>query len=367
MLKFLGKRELLDSVSSYDGIILYGVGKRLVAFFDAFKDNEILSRVLYCVDKDEKKIGVNIVLKKKAYEVRSFNSLFNEKRHVLVIITPAAYADIVQEFKKCECLNNIDYISFSLLGAFDVEYEAMHKSIPADIKKTKEPIIPKVIHYCWFGKNPIPEKYLRWMDSWSKYCPDYEIKLWNEDNYDVTKNKYMYEAYKAKKWGFVPDYARLDIIYNEGGVYFDTDVELIANIDDLLYQKGFAGFESDSYVAFGLGFGAVKGLPIIKELRDSYDSMSFIGADGSTSKIASPVYQTDVLKKHGLVCNGEYQTVADITLFPQKMFSPKSCGLRVIKTVPYTKSIHHYDGSWLDDDAKRIQMANEDFAKTLLS
>ena len=133
----------------------------------------------------------------------------------------------------------------------------------------------KKIHYCWFGGTEIPDKYKSWMESWERFCPDYEIIQWNEDNYDVSKNKYMFQAYSEKKWAFVPDYARLDIIYNHGGIYLDTDVEIIKNFDDLLYTKGFAGFESNDYVAFGLGFGAMKNLPIIKELRDMYDDIEF--------------------------------------------------------------------------------------------
>ena len=102
-------------------------------------------------------------------------------------------------------------------------------------------MIPKKIHYCWFGGNPLPELAIRCIESWKKYCPDYEIIRWDESNYDVTKNKYMYQAYENKRWGFVPDYARLDIIYNYGGIYLDTDVELLNSLDDLLDQKCFLG------------------------------------------------------------------------------------------------------------------------------
>ena len=138
-------------------------------------------------------------------------------------------------------------------------------------------MIPKKIHYCWFGGNPLPELAQKCIASWKKYCPDYEIIEWNETNYDITKNNYMNQAYENKRWGFVPDYARLDIIYTHGGIYLDTDVELIKPIDELLTLKAFAGVEQNSeYVALGLGFGAEKEHPTIKALRDYYDTLSFV-------------------------------------------------------------------------------------------
>ena len=105
-------------------------------------------------------------------------------------------------------------------------------------------MIPKKIHYCWVGGNSKPPLVKKCIQSWKKYCPDYEIIEWNESNYDISKNIYMKQAYEAKKWAFVTDYMRLDIIYEHGGIYLDTDVELIKNIDDLLSNEAFAGIES---------------------------------------------------------------------------------------------------------------------------
>ena len=127
-------------------------------------------------------------------------------------------------------------------------------------------MIPKIIHYCWFGNGPIPEKDKKCINSWKKYCSDYKIIQWNEKNYDITKNKYMNQAYQQKKWGFVPDYARLDIIYTYGGIYLDTDVEIIKSFDSLLSNRGFAGFERPDYVNLGLGFGAEAENIIIKKM-----------------------------------------------------------------------------------------------------
>ena len=136
-------------------------------------------------------------------------------------------------------------------------------------------MIPKVIHYFWFGEQPLTDLAKKCIDSWKKYCPDYEIKLWNEQNYDISKNQYMLQTYKSKKYGFTVDFARLDIIYTYGGIYLDTDVELLKSLDDILNDKCFMGFESNENVALGLGFGAEAGNEIIYSLMHVYDDLNF--------------------------------------------------------------------------------------------
>ena len=153
-------------------------------------------------------------------------------------------------------------------------------------------MIPKIIHYCWVGRSPKPESVLYCIESWRKYCPDYTIIEWNEDNYDFTKNKYMKQAYEKRKWGFVPDYARLDIVYNYGGIYLDTDVEIISNIDHLLDNVAFMGFENTGdgkyFVNCGQGFGAVPNNEVIGLMRDNYDDLEFIKKDGTLNMLPSP-------------------------------------------------------------------------------
>lgn len=213
--------------------------------------------------------------------------------------------------------------------------------------------IPKVIHYCWFGGNPIPEKDQACIDSWKKYCPDYKICRWDESNYDITKNQYMYEAYKAKKWGFVPDYARLDIIYNHGGIYLDTDVELIKNLDDLLENEAFVGYEDDEHINFGLGFGAVKNHEGIKQIMSNYDEIRFINDDGTLNTVASPTVNSDFFKQKGAVLNGELQTFLGITMYPVDYFCPMDFNTGLLKLTENTYSIHRFHMSWVDPDLKR--------------
>lgn len=215
-------------------------------------------------------------------------------------------------------------------------------------------MIPKVIHYCWVGGNPLPELAQKCINSWRKYCPDYEIKEWNESNYDFSKNKYMADAYKEKKWGFVPDYARFDIIYTFGGIYLDTDVEIIKPLDDLLDNKAILGFESKENVAAGLIIAGEKGIPLFKEMYEQYESLSFYNPDGTLNLTPSPFYSTQVLLQHGLKQNNELQKIDDVTIYPTEYFCPKSIKTRLIQTTENSYTIHHYDGSWVTGATRKL-------------
>lgn len=213
--------------------------------------------------------------------------------------------------------------------------------------------IPKKIHYCWFGGASIPEKDQKCIDSWSKFCPDYEIIRWDESNYDLGKNVYMREAYEAKKWGFVPDYARLDIVNTEGGIYLDTDVEIIKPFDDLLAMGLFCGFESKDKVAFGLGFGAEPGHPFLRRLLASYEDIHFVNEDGSLNMLPSPEIQTPVLVDDGLALDGSYQILTDdVHVLPIDWLCPQSFLTGKITITPNTHSIHHYAMSWASESRK---------------
>ena len=214
-------------------------------------------------------------------------------------------------------------------------------------------MIPKKIHYCWLGGNPLPESAKRCIQSWKKYCPDYEIIEWNESNYDFSKNLYMKEALEAKKWGFVPDYARLDIIYEHGGIYLDVDVEIVKSYDDLLKYSGFAGFETFEFINLGQGFGAEKGNSLIGKLLDSYKQLRFVKENGELNLIASPELNTDTLEQLGIVRNGEFQKIDNFAFLPSDYLCPKSFNDGVIRMTENTYSIHHFDASWFTAEQQR--------------
>ena len=218
-------------------------------------------------------------------------------------------------------------------------------------------MIPKKIHYFWIGGNPKPESVLYCIDSWKKHCPDYEIVEWNETNYDFTKNEYMRQAYKAKKWAFVTDYARLDIIYKYGGIYLDTDVELIKPLDSVLDYTGFMGFdqtmEKDHYVATGLGFGMEPGNLIIQEMMLDYETVKGTGEDEAIKYVPCPYLNTQVLRRHGLENEDRDQMIENIMIFASDVFCPKSYNTLRLHITERTISIHHFDGTWQDSKGRR--------------
>lgn len=354
MLKIGNFQQFLEAADKAAGIICFGAGRRMAKAVDMLKGTAAMEKVVCVIDNDCKKQGKSVELGSRTVKICSMDILDKYSADLyIILITCAQELNIISFFQKDDVLEKYDYYCMRHFELFKMEENAMQKRIPKNLKLEEKPIIPKTIHYCWFGGKPLPDRYKYWMESWHKFCPDYRIIEWNESNYDVTKNKYMLQAYENQKWGFVPDYARLDIIYEHGGIYLDTDVELVASLDELLYQKGYAGFESERHVAFGLGFGAIPKLKIIKEMRDSYNDMRFVREDGSLNMTASPVIQTAFLQSRGLVSNGEYQRVDDLTIYPEKVLCGKSSATRRVKLLPYTKAIHHFDGSWLEEEERR--------------
>lgn len=207
--------------------------------------------------------------------------------------------------------------------------------------------IPKVIHYCWFGRNPLPHQTIRCIRSWKKHCPEYKIRKWTEDNFDVTSNAYMREAYEAGKWAFVSDYARLKILYDYGGIYLDTDVKLLRSLDPLLEQEGFMGFQHDGLAATGLGFGVRRHHPLIKALLDDYQELSFLLGDGSFCTAPCSEINFPTLQRFGLHKNdGTIQKICGISFYPPDYFDPMDFQTGIVKKTSNTFSIHCYSASW---------------------
>ncbi len=237
-------------------------------------------------------------------------------------------------------------------------------------------MIPKIIHYCWFGRNPLPELAQRCIASWRKYLPDYEIKEWNEDNFDVNIIPYTAEAYAAGKYAFVSDYARFWILYKYGGIYFDTDVEVIRPIDDIIARGNFMGFETDpmpqtggksdaseASVNPGLGLGVAPGLGMVKKMLDCYDGQHFVCENNFRNQITVVDICTKVLLDNGLKCVNGVQKVDDIWIYPSEYFCPINVTTGRIHVEPNTRTIHHYAGTWVD---KGFILKIKDIIKRLL-
>lgn len=334
-------------------VYCFGAGATFIKFISEYKEYQIENDIKYLVDNSLEKQGTDIQCNNRNITIISPEQMQHQITSVDVILittTKAAQAGVIEQLSRQKELKDIVCYLHTVLKFEQYDYERMNIKIPQKLAVYPEQRIPKVIHYCWFGKKEIPAQYRKWMESWKHYCPDYEIIEWNEDNYDVHKNRYISQAYELGKWAFVSDYARIDIIHEYGGVYLDTDVELIKNIDEMLGNDAFCGFETSKYVAFGLGFGAKKHHFIVNEIKKYYDEICFVLENGVLNQTTCPVIQTDIMKRHGLVCNGEFQVVDGMTVYPPRIL----CGMsphtfRIQRDLEYTYAIHHFSGSWVED------------------
>lgn len=207
-------------------------------------------------------------------------------------------------------------------------------------------MIPKKIHYCWFGCNPKPALAERCIASWEKYCPDYKIIEWNEDNFDLNYNGYTRYCYENKKWAFLSDFVRLVVVAEQGGIYFDTDVELLKSPDELLKYGAFYGFENDQNVATGLGFGAEAGHPTIVAMKDEYAKVE-PDEKGSYPMIVCPKLNTSALAPFGLKLDGTRQNIAGAEILPADYLNPYDDPTGRLNKTVNTISVHWYSKSWL--------------------
>ena len=206
--------------------------------------------------------------------------------------------------------------------------------------------IPKTVHYCWFGKGKKSKMVNKCMESWKKYLLDYKIIEWNEDNFDINSNLYVRQAYEAKKYAFVTDYVRLYALYNYGGIYLDTDVEVLKSLDEFLEYDGFGGFESKEYCCTGI-LGCKKENMIIKEFLDSYENDIFLKNNNEFNEITNIVRFTEICCNHGLKLNNKEQEINGFKIFPKTIFSPLNARDIDNALSENTCTIHYFAGSWL--------------------
>lgn len=213
-------------------------------------------------------------------------------------------------------------------------------------------MIPKVIHYCWFGRNPLPELAVRCINSWKNKCPDYKIIEWNEDNFDLSINPYVAEAYREKQWAFVTDYVRLYVLVNFGGIYMDTDVEVLNSLDKFLNEKAFSGFENEKSIPTGI-MASEKNFELFKELLLQYEERHFIRKDGSYDKTTNVYAITKYCLTKGLILNNKKQTIDGFTVYSKDYFCPKDYQTGEILLTNNSYTIHHFSGSWNSPKEKK--------------
>lgn len=345
-------------------IIFWGTGIIFKTFTEHHNDWWKYTAAL--VDRNLDKCGQKYECDKHEIPIISINDFLEmDCKDILLMISCSDVEGIVTQLASVDKFLELECCYSHFVERMTMDEEEKLRVYPKSFRISAERQIPKKIHYCWFGKKTIPEKNRKWMESWKRFCPDYEIIEWNENNYDVGKNAFMTDAYKAEKWAYVPDYARLDIVYQYGGIYLDTDVELIRPLDDLLYQNAFAGVDRTLRLSLGLGFGAAPKSDAFKDMMNIYTNSRF----DETQMIPAPRAMENYFRTKGFIQDGNFQIIENgMTVYPEKVLSGKDYATGIIEPTEHTYAIHHYDGSWNDHTSlRRIKYAQDLYKELVLN
>lgn len=343
--------EMRREISERDmSVVVFGAGViGTVTVPEILRQYGLLGRVAFYIDNSPAAWERKIVWEDRVLEIKPVDELRNVGKNTAVLIAVSRYAEILAQLEQ---MSHKVYISYYIIPMMNIHNFCSHISEGAPILSDK-PLIPKIIHYMWLGKKQIPSNLQKCIDSWKKYCPDYEIIRWDENNYDVEKHAYMKAAYEKGAYGFVPDYARLDILYRHGGIYMDTDVEVIKNLDLLLYQEAFCGVEKWQVLNFGGCSGAIKGHRMIGAFLKAREDVLFLDADGRTNTATCGFYDTNVALKYGYQINGTTQNIRGMNIYAFDYFHPYDYMSGHTYLTEHTYAIHRFNGGWLDEKMKR--------------
>ena len=339
-----------ETVERDMSIVVFGAGViGAVTVPEILKQYDIWNRVLFYVDNNCREHGKTVHIANKAVEVKAVDALNNVGKNTVIIVAVSRYMEVLEQLEDMPCTN--DMIGY-LMPMMCIHNFCSSHSDGLPLLEDK-PLIPKKIHYIWFGKKPIPDNLQKCIDSWKRYCPDYEIIQWDESNYDISKNDYMKQAYEAGAYGFVPDYARLDILYEHGGIYMDTDVEVVRSLDDLLYQQAFCGVEKWQTINFGGCSGAVKGHGAVRQLLDNRKNIFFLCEDGSQNRTTCGFYDTNVALNNGYIMNGKTQNIMGMNIYAYDFFHPYDYMSGQTFQTRNTYTIHWFNGGWMDEGMRK--------------
>lgn len=350
--------ELKQEIKLYNKkIVIFGAGViGAVTVPGILASYHLIPSIECYLDNDRKRWGDKVITEDGPKPVCSPQYLQTSGRDIVILLSISRYAGVLEQLEQTECLKDVSCYIVPVMCIMNFHREG-GRGVSKD---SNEPLIPKIIHYMWLGGKPIPEQLQYCMDSWKKYCPDYEIIRWDESNYDLEKHFYMKQAYENGMYGFVPDYARLDILYQHGGIYMDTDVEVIKSLDELLYQQAFCGVEKWQVINLGGCSGAVQGQKAVKALLDARQNISFVEKDGSLNKNTCGFYDTRVMLNNGYKMDGTCQRILDMNIYTYDYFHPYDYISRKTDITSDTYTIHHFNGGWLDENLKS---ANEKTAR----
>lgn len=271
-----------------------------------------------------------------------------DRRKTVILIAVNGYEEVLSQLRADAALSAFEAVP-SIYPEFLYEDTLLLSADkpPKDYRKHDRRIIPGIIHAIWFSADPLPPLYRKCLDSWKKYAPDMEIKIWDLKNYKADHCLFFEQAVEYGNFAFASDYARADLLRRYGGIYMDLDVEMLRPIDDLLYNDAYMSFESLDRIECGSGMGAGPEHPIIQKICESYENRPYLKTDGSWDNSTCPVRYTQVIEKFGLKKNGAFQFVEDITVYPFEMLSAKSFDTGIIYKTPLTYTLHHHNGSWI--------------------
>lgn len=339
-----------DIIKSNSKIVIFGtgvIGSTTTA--EILKEYNLGSRIICCIDNDKTKWNTFIGICGRKVKILSPDILSELKDKVTVLITISRYSSV---YKQLENMKKTEEYSCYIIPALCIRNFHTEGGKGA-VRTSNIPLIPKRIHYMWLGGGEIPDNLKYCMESWKKYCPDYEIIRWDETNYDVHKNKFVAQAYDKGCYGFVPDYARIELLYEYGGIYLDTDVELQRSLDELLYQEAFCGVEKWQVLNFGGCSGAVKGHRALEPFLERWKQRSLIRDDGTIDNISSGLIDTTVALENGYKINGKNQNIMGMNIYTYDYFQPYDYMSGMLEKTDDTFSVHHFNGGWLNDKSRQ--------------
>ena len=311
-----------ELVAKHDRIYLYGGGASCKLLMQSYWEDVLKGHVEAIVDANDRIRGA-VIPKDDGVKVISIDDFKcttagkNEK--VTMLLTPAFSAGIVEFLDGFPELDGISVYLFPLICN-----RRAHGDFP--YRSEEREFIPRRIHYFWIGNKPMPESYQRNIEKWRRLCPDYEVKCWNEENYDFSKIPYLKRAFEVggEALMFATDYARMDVLYRYGGIYMDTDVEMIKRPDEILYNKAFIGIEENGQVNSGSGMGTMQGHPMIRALMDAYETLDADDYGKDRGFAFNTFHETGCFIEHGFRMKNAYQVVEDVACFPKDVFMPLS-------------------------------------------
>lgn len=324
-------------------LVIFGAGAALHAWIGkVFVDTGLVNVISYIIDN--RKNGTSETLGNCEVPVFSPEVLRQEQDVIVVITSLKAMKAMYEQLLGMELPDNVKIYSMYFIMAMSCgNKDSRFQKQLCD--RSRAEIIDRTIHTFWFSGDPIPEGYKRCLESWKRHCPDYQIKIWNMETYDCTKNLFMRQALEKRKWAFVADYARIDVLYHQGGIYMDMDVEVIRNMDNLLGNDAFFSFDMHNDIGLEI-FGTKKANPLLKKMIDLYNVSEFDSAQMAV--LAQPRHIRPVMREFGVKLDGNMQYINDMIFAPRSYFNPQDPVLEYVAMDQDTYTIHRSITEWKD-------------------